>query len=50
MYGGDHKKQMDVLVSGVKEIKLLAVPRIGIKLKGKYDTIASSAIKKEFEH
>ena len=47
--GGDQEKRIAVLVSGVKEIELLGVQSIGTKLKRKYDSTASSAIKKELD-
>ena len=40
---------MAVLISDVEQLKLLGVPSIGTKLKGKYDKTASSAIKKELD-
>ena len=47
--GGDNKKLNAVLVSGVKDIKLLWGSSIGKKLKSKYDSTASSIIKKELD-
>ena len=46
---GDHKERIAILVSGVKEIKLLRVPSIGTKLKAKYGSITSSTINKELD-
>ena len=47
--GGDHEKRIAVIVSDVKEIKLVIVPSIGTQLKGKYGSTASSAINKELD-
>ena len=47
--GGDHDKQVAVLTSDIKEIKLLEVQNIEKKLKGNHGTTASSANKKELD-